>query len=42
MAAEELHVGDIGTDIIVTVQDDGVAVDVSSATIQFIFCKYNR
>jgi hypothetical protein len=39
MAAEELHVGDIGTDIIITIQDDGSAVDVSAATIQFIFCK---
>ncbi len=40
MAAEELHVGDIGTSIIVTIQDDGVAVDVSSASpITFTFCR---
>ena len=40
MAAEELHVGDIGTTILVTIKDDGVVVDVSSATtISFLLCK---
>jgi len=41
MATEELHVGDVGTDIIVTVKDDGSAVDLSSGfdTYTFIFCK---
>lgn len=42
MAAEEIRVGDIGTSIIVTIKDDGSAVDVSSATpITFTFCKPN-
>jgi len=43
MAAEELHVGDIGTKLVITVLDDGVPVNVSTAsgfdTWTFIFCK---
>lgn len=38
--SEELHIDDVGTVLIVTLEDDDVAVDVSSAsTIQFIFRK---
>ena len=40
MAAEELHVGDVGTTILVTIKDDGSAVDVSSASpITYTFCR---
>ena len=30
--ASEIHVGDIGTQLIMTVKDDGVIVDISSAS----------
>lgn len=40
MAANEIHKNDIGTIIEVTVQDDTVAVDISTATAkEFIFVK---
>lgn len=32
--ANEMHVGDIGTVITVTVQDAGVAIDISAATVK--------
>jgi hypothetical protein len=28
--ASEIHVGDVGTQLIVTIKDDGVVVDISS------------
>jgi len=38
--ASEIHVGDIGTQLIVTIKDDGVVVDISSASLlQFILKK---
>ncbi len=30
--ASEIHVGDVGTQLIMTVKDDGVVVDISSAS----------
>lgn len=39
--AETLRVGDVGTEIIVTITDDDEVVDVSTATIVFIFRKPN-
>ena len=30
--AKEIHIGDIGTVFVLTIQEDGTAVDVSSAT----------
>lgn len=37
--AQEIHVSDVGTILRVTIQDGGVAVDVSSATTQEIFLR---
>ena len=38
MAAGEIHVDDIGTAFVVTLKDqDGNAVDVSAADIEFLF-----
>ena len=34
--ASEIHVDDVGTRFLITVQDDGVAVDISSATARQI------
>lgn len=31
--ASEIHVGDVGTQLIMTVKDDGVVVDISSASL---------
>lgn len=39
MAANEIHVGDIGTEWRVTLTDDGTVVDISAASIIFIFKK---
>lgn len=36
MAADEIHVGDVGTILLVTFQDAGVVVDISSATTKDI------
>lgn len=37
--ASEIHVGDIGTLLIMTVYDDGVVVDISSATVLSVIIK---
>ena len=38
--SSEIHVGDIGTQLIVTIKDDGVVVDISTAsTLQIIIKK---
>jgi hypothetical protein len=37
MAANEIHVGDIGTVITVTLKDDTTAVDISGATTKTIY-----
>lgn len=37
--SDQIHVGDIGTQLIVTVYDDGEIVDISSATTLTIFIK---
>ena len=37
--ASEIHEGDIGTKLLITVTDDGVVVDLSSATSLSIFIK---
>ena len=37
--AQEIHVSDVGTILRITIQDGGVAVDVSSATTQEIFLR---
>jgi hypothetical protein len=37
--ASEIHEGDIGTKLLVTVTDDGVVVDISVATTLQIFIK---
>lgn len=37
--ASEIHVGDIGTELIITVKDDGVVVDISAATLLQIIIK---
>lgn len=43
MANGEIHVGDVGTLLEVTVTDDGAAVDISSATTkEFKFKKTDR
>ena len=34
--ASEIHVDDVGTRFLITVQDDGVAVDISTATARQI------
>lgn len=40
MASGEVRVGDVGTQFLVTLQDDDTVVDLSSAsTLQFIFHK---
>lgn len=41
MSANEIHVGDIGTLFSVTVKDDDVVVDVSSATTKEIVLKHS-
>lgn len=37
--ASKIHVGDIGTQLVMTVKDDDVVVDISSATDLEIFIK---
>jgi hypothetical protein len=37
--ASEIHVGDIGTQLIMTVKDDGVVVDISSASVLNVIIK---
>jgi hypothetical protein len=37
--ASEIHVNDIGTQLIITIKDDGSIVDISSATELKIFLK---
>lgn len=37
--ASEIHEGDIGTKLLITVTDDGEVVDISSATAKDIFIK---
>lgn len=39
MPAEEIHVGDIGTQLIVTVKDGTSVVDISSATVKYLTLK---
>ena len=42
MAKNEIHLNDIGTIFEVTVQDDGVIVDISGATTKEIIFKKSR
>ncbi len=42
MAKNEIHLNDIGTVFEVTVQDDGVIVDISGATTKEIIFKKSR
>ena len=42
MAKNEIHLNDIGTIFEVTVQDDGVVVDISGATTKEIIFKKSR
>ena len=37
--ASEIHVGDIGTRLIITIKDDGVVVDISSASLLQVILK---
>jgi len=37
--ASEIHVGDIGTQLIVTIQDNGAIVDISGASVLQIILK---
>lgn len=37
--ASQIHVGDIGTKLIMTVKDDGVVVDISTASDLDVFIK---
>lgn len=37
--ASEIHVGDLGTQLIMTVKDDGVIVDISSASALNVIIK---
>ncbi len=37
--ASEIHVGDVGTQLIMTVKDDGVVVDISGASILQVILK---
>jgi|SRR6056300_308722 hypothetical protein len=37
--ASEIHVGDVGTQLIMTVKDDGVVVDISSASSLSVIIK---
>ena len=37
--ASEIHEGDVGTKLLITVTDDGSVVDISSATSKDIFIK---
>lgn len=39
MAANEIHLDDVGVEFRITLTDNGVVVDISSATILFIFKK---
>lgn len=39
MSLDEIHVGDIGTILRVTITDDDTAVDISTATTKTIFLK---
>ena len=39
MAAEEIHVGDVGTQLVVTVKDNTTVVDIASATAKYITLK---
>lgn len=39
MAADEIHVGDVGTRFLVTIMDGATAVDVSTATVKQILLK---
>lgn len=39
MAANEIHVGDVGTTIVVTVKDGSSVVDMSGATGKFLYLK---
>jgi hypothetical protein len=39
MAAEEIHVGDVGTQLVVTVKDNTTVVDISSATAKYLTLK---
>jgi hypothetical protein len=34
---EEIHIGDVGTKFLITVKNDGVVVDISSATVKEIY-----
>ena len=42
MAANEIHLNDIGTIFEITVQDDGAVVDISGATTKEIIFKKSR
>lgn len=37
--SSQIHAGDVGTKLIVTVKDDGSVVDISSASVLSIFIK---
>ncbi len=39
MASEKIHLNDVGTSIRVRVQEDGVNIDISTATTTLIFLK---
>lgn len=39
MAAEEIHVGDVGTQLVVTIKDGTNDVDISSATAKYLTLK---
>ena len=39
MAANEIHVNDVGTKFLVTVTDGSIAVDISSATTKQLIIK---
>ena len=39
MAAEEIHVGDEGTQLVVTIKDGTTVVDISTATVKYLTLK---
>lgn len=42
MSCNEIHVGDKGTEFRATIKDSGTALNVSAATVSFIFRKPDR
>ena len=39
MAAEEIHVGDVGTQLVVTIKDGTTIVDISTASAKYLVLK---